>query len=85
MTEICVHCGTCYEGGYCWASSDGSHIMENDPDQVDPWDCCTECGILLAPEVLDGIAEHHCDPERVIAFQAWLTDLEDNTQWDYRR
>lgn len=54
-------------------------------DQIDPWDCCPECGLVLPSEVLSGAAPHDCDPERVAAFQAWLTDLEDDTQWDYRR
>lgn len=85
MAETCIHCGTLYTTGYCLASPDGYHVMGQALDQIDPWDCCLECGLVLPAEVLDGGAEHHCDLERVIAYQAWLTDLEDNTQWDYRR
>ena len=85
MAEICIHCGTFNAEGYCWASPDGLHVVEHDPDQVNPWDCCKECGLELPSEVLNGLIEHRCDPERVAAYQAWLTDLEDNTQWDYRR
>lgn len=83
--EVCGYCGSRYGGGYCWASPDGSHAMDDDPDQVPPENCCNECGTELGSEVLNGFVDHVCDPERKAAYQAWCKDENDETEWDYRR
>lgn len=85
MAEVCAYCGSFYGGGYCVESPTGACEMIEDEMQVDPCNCCDDCGVELGSEVLNGFVDHVCDPERKAAYQAWCNDPDDETEWDYTR
>jgi hypothetical protein len=87
MTQVCVHCDEVLpsEGGYCASSPTGYHAIEDDPDEVNPYLVCVDCGVEMSHEEHAGYIEHICDPERVIAYKAWLNDSNTEIEWDYQR
>lgn len=85
MTDICIYCHTEYEGGYCWRSPNGQHVMDDaGPDYVSPNDCCHECGSELGQAERDGFVDHVCAPDRIKAYKAFLENEDEDAEWDYR-